>query len=251
MHRGCYPPVPTAAAPRTLSTVRRTFRSLALVALLAAISGSSAAAQDIDSPYRFVETRLEAAMYVGYTGPAEGRFGYGPQGGPTIGGRFGADISNFFGMEAFLAYSSLERDIIDPTGDDGPRAISTATVEQYQLDLRARIQLTGRRSWNGIQPMLYGGIGLRGSLSSSQPGDFAIAEQYRFDTGGAQFAANGGALVRAILGDHWTVRAEAGVLLYRIGTPPGYSEPELDLGNVGQDEWVNAPTFGISLGYRF
>lgn len=227
------------------------FRSFALVVLLAAGAAGSASAQDIDSPYRFVETRREASIYVGYTAPAEGQFGFGPQGGPTLGGRFGFDISNFFGLDAHIAYATLERNVIDPTGAEGPRPISTATVDQYQIELRARVQLTGRRSWYGIQPMLYGGIGLRGDLSDTQAGDLAIAEQYRFEAGGTQFAANGGGMVRFILGDHWAVRAEAGLLLYRIGTPPGYSEPELNLGSVGQDEWVNAPTFGISLGYRF
>jgi len=230
--------------------VRRIFRSIASVALLAALAPGIAIAQEIDSPYRFVETRREASLYAGYIGPAEGQFGFGPQGGPIFGARFGVDISNFFGLDAHVAFASLERDVIDPTGDDGPRAISTAAVDQYQAELRLRLQLTGRRSWHGLQPMLYGGIGIRGDLAGTQLGDLAVAEQYRYETG-TQFSANGGALVRVILGDRWSARVEAGALLYQLSTPGGYSEPELDLGPVGQDEWVTAPTFGFSLGYRF
>jgi len=241
----------TASPPRTLPTVRRTFRFIALTALALALGAGSAAAQDIDSPYRFVEKRKEASIYAGYTGPAEGRFGFGPQGGPTLGARFGVDISNFLGLDAHLAYASLERNVVDPTGAEGPRAISTAAVDQYQLELRARIQLTGRRSWYGLQPQLYGGIGLRGDLAGTQAGDFAVAEEFRFEPSSSQFSANGGVLVRVILGDRLTARIEAGALLYRLGTPGGYTDPELDFGSVGRNQWANASNFGISLGYRF
>jgi len=241
---------PLHASPEPTPIVRRPLRPIAAALAVLALGVDPAAGQEIDSPYRFVETRREISIFAGWFSGAEGRFGFGPKSGPTVAGRFGVGITDLFGLDAHVAFASLERDVVDPTGADGPRPVATASVDQYQAEIRARLQLTGRRTWNGIQPMLYFGIGLRGDFAGTQIGDLAVAEEFRYDPG-TQFAANAGAIVRVILGDRWSLRAEAGALLYQLGTPGGYSDPELELGPVGENEWVQAPNFGLSLGYRF
>jgi len=239
-------PSPTPALP----IVRR---SLLLVLLSTLIGGGAvrpASAQDIDSPYRFVETGREAALHSGWMSPAEGRFGFGPQAGPTFGLRFGVSVAGPIELEADLSWASLTRDVIDPTGVDGPARISEADVSQYHALIKMQGSIVGRRTWNGLQPVLWVGLGLRGDFSGAQAGDLAIAEQYRYDTG-TKFAATFGGMIRLIVSDRWSARFEAGSLLYRLDTPGGYSEPDLGFEAVGQNEWVNAPSFGLSLGYRF
>jgi len=153
-------------------------------------------------------------------------------------------------LEADLGWSSLERDVIDPTGEDGPSPVSEADVGQYHALIRMQGSIVGRRTWNGLQPVVWAGLGLRGDFRGTQTGDLAIAEQYRYDTG-TKFAATFGGMIRFIVADRWSARLEAGALLYRLDTPGGYSEEGLGFEAVGENEWVNAPSFGLSLGYRF
>lgn len=230
--------------------MRRFQPSLALLVVLSVALARPATAQEISSPYRFVETRREVAVFTGWMSEAPGRFGYGPQAGPTLGFRFGVSVAGPLELEADLGWASLTRDVIDPTGSGGPAAIGEADVGQYHALLRLQMAVTGRRTWNGLQPVLWTGIGLRGDFQGTQTEDLAIAEQYRYDTG-TKFAATFGGMVRFILGERWSGRLEAGAMLYRLDTPAGYSEEELGFEAVGENEWVTAPSFGLSLGFRF
>lgn len=228
-------------------------RPLLLALLSTVIAGGtalSASAQEITSPYRFVETSREVALYSGWMAPAEGRFGFGPQSGPMVGLRFGVGVAGPIELEADLGWASLQRDVIDPTGQDGPSRISEADVDQYHALIKMQGSIVGRRTWNGLQPVVWAGLGLRGDFLGTQTGDLAIAEQYRYETG-TKFAATFGGMIRLIAGDRWSARLEASALLYRLDTPGGYSEEGLGFEAVGEDEWVNAPSFGLSLGYRF
>lgn len=256
------PVKPAARRPSTREDRRRPFptptllnvrRSLLLVLLSTLIAGGAvrpASAQEITSPYRFVETGREVALHAGWMAPAEGRFGFGPQAGPTMGLRFGISVAGPIELEADLGWSSLTRDVVDPTGPDGPSPISEADVSQYHALVKMQGSIVGRRTWNGLQPVLWAGLGLRGDFEGTQTGDLAIAEQYRYETG-TQFAATFGGMLRFIVADRWSARLEAGALLYRLDTPAGYSEEALGFEAVGESEWVNAPSFGLSLGYRF
>ena len=230
--------------------MRRFQPSVALLAVLAVATVRPASAQDISSPYRFVETRREVSLYSGWMADAPGRFEFGPRGGPAFGLRFGVSVAGPIELEADFGYATLTRDVIDPTPAAGPTAISEADVGHYHALVRLQAAITGRRTWNGIQPLIWAGIGLRGDLEDVQNADLAIAEQYRYDTG-TKFASTFGGALRVVLGERWAARLEAGAVLYRLDTPAGYSEEALGFEAVGQDEWVTAPTFGLSLGYRF
>jgi hypothetical protein len=230
--------------------VRRFHPALTLLAVLTASAVRPASAQEISSPYRFIETGRELSAFSGWMSDATGRFGFGPRGGPTFGLRFGVGVAGPIELEADLGWSSLTRDVIDPTGSGGPAVIAEADVGQYHALVRLQTAITGRRTWNGMQPLFWTGIGLRGDFSGTQSADLAIAEQYRYDTG-TKFAATFGGLIRFVIGERWAGRLEAGALLYRLDTPAGYSEEDLGFEAVGQDEWVTAPTFGVSFGYRF
>ena len=230
--------------------MRRFHTFLALVAVLSAAIARPASAQDISSPYRFVETTRELAVFAGYMTDAPGRFDFGPRSGPSLGLRFGLGVAGPIEIEADLGYSALTRDVVDPTGAGGPAAIGEADVGQYHILARLQTAITGRRTWNGMQPLFWMGLGLRGDTEGTQTADLAIAEQYRYDTG-TKFAATFGGVIRFVFGERWAGRLEAGALLYRLDTPAGYSEEELGFVAVGQDEWVTAPTFGLTFGYRF
>lgn len=230
--------------------VRRILLHLVLALVPAAALAGPSSAQEIDSPYRFIETRKEMALFGGWMAPAEGRFGYGPQSGPTFGFRFGVSVAGPLELEADLGWSALTRDVIDPTPEAGPSVVGEADVRQYHALLRLQAPITGRRTWNGLQPVLWTGLGLRGDAAGTQIGDLAISEQYRVQTG-TQFAATFGGMVRLVVSERWAIRLEGGALLYRLDTPGGYSEEALGFEAVGQNEWVTAPSFGLSLGYRF
>jgi hypothetical protein len=211
---------------------------------------TSLEAQTIPSPYRFIDKGKEISLHGGFVGGSPGRFGFGPAGGPSFGARFGIDLGNLVALEGLGSYGLLTRDVIDPTGEDGLATVSESDVQQLTIEARLRVNLTGRRTWNHVQPYIAFGLGLTTDFAGVQQGDLAVQEQYRFDPG-SKFSVSGSGGLRVILGERLVGRVEGSLLLYQIDTPGGYSEVELGLTGVGQSEWINQPSLSIGLGYLF
>ena len=94
----------------------RTIAPIALISIgaLVGISGE-AAAQQISSPYEFIERKRDIGPIGGYIFADRGAANVGPSSGPYFGLQGTFSVSNPLKLSAFVAYFPGERDVIDPT----------------------------------------------------------------------------------------------------------------------------------------
>lgn len=224
-------------------------------AAIFALAPASVAGQNIPSPFRYVETRQEAGLVFGYTEAARGRFGFGPAGGLRFGGRWGVELSGPLGFEAVAGAISGTRDVInpariDPSGQVDPK-IGEADVLLGTVDARLRFTFTGGdRAWHGLSPYFLAGGGLVFDLSSDQAIDQELEADARFDFG-TSFLGTFGAGTRYYLTERLALRGDAVFSLWKIDTPPGFSDPEFGIEAVEESEWTSAAHFTISAVVRF
>lgn len=219
-----------------------------IVALLALTA--PAAAQDIASPYRYIELGQEASAFVGVLEADAGRFGFGPSSGPLYGVRYGLELSGPVALEAVSSFVSTERDVVNPGRPEGDRVVDEAEIDLLFVDARVRFALTGRRTWNRMQPFLYGGIGLAFNLADFQREDQVLDEADRFDFG-TEIVPLLGAGARIFLNERVAIRTEAQLTLYRLDVPEGFRDPARGFENVAESEWVNSGVFTVGLAYLF
>jgi hypothetical protein len=219
--------------------------NLAVGALLSPIR-----AQTIPSPYRFVDSRQEAGVFLGTVRTGEGRFGFGPRSGMAVGARYGVDVSGPFGLEGGVTYLPTQRDLVDPRRAEGDRIRGEGDASLLLIDARLRFALTGRRTWNNLQPFVFAGAGGAIDLAGDPEEDELLREEDRFELGFSLLGSLGGG-VRWMLGERFVLRGEAQLTLWQLDTPQGYLDTSLGFEAVQQVEWVNNGAFTVGLAYRF
>ena len=225
---------------------------LATVVVLVCLAGAApAAAQSIPSPYRFIERGQEAGAYVGHVALDRGRFGFGPKGGVFYGGSYAVAVGGLVALEGAVSFMPTERDVVNPRRVEGDRVLDDpAEVALVNLSARLRFNLTGRRTWNRIQPYAVVGAGLIFDAEGRQVEDQRLEEDERFDFG-TTFAGVFGAGARVMLTDRIALRGEAAVTLYQLEVPEGWFDPELEIEDVAESEWASAGTFTLGAAYLF
>lgn len=228
-------------------------RPLLLTLVCGAVVAPSAEAQQIPSPYRYLETGQQAGAFVGTLAPGRGAFGLAPGPGTLLGVRYGIEISGPFSLEGVARGLSTTRDVLDPRRAPGDRKIGEADALLTSLDVRLKFTLTGRRTWYGLSPYVMAGGGIVWNMGGEQEIDERLlpADRYSF---GTSFLALLGLGVRWLPTDYLELRADGGLDLYQIDTPVGYQDPDRDLGfefAAPESEWVNGleGTFGIAIRY--
>lgn len=230
--------------------VMRTMSVSAVLLLLAWGVGNRALdAQQVPSPYRFVETRQEAGFFVARIETGTGPFDLGPRSGIAYGARYGLDLSGPFGLEATVSQLSTTRNVIDPRRLADPR-LGEADVSLIAIDGRVRFSLTGRRTWHSLSPFLFAGAGVVLDAASRPELDEGLTEELRFRFGTNFLAAAGGG-VRWMVSERFLLRGDAHLSLWQLDTPEGFQDPELELEPASRREWTNNGTFSIGLAYRF
>lgn len=227
-------------------TIPVCFLALCLAGPLAAPAGG----QSIPSPYRFVDTRQEAGVFVGTTSAAKGRFGFGPAGGMSLGGRWGVDLSGPLGFEVAAAVISGTRDIINPAKVVGDLKIGEADQRVAMADARLRLTLTGDRTWHRLAPFVVFGGGLAFGFGADSALDEQLDNDDRFHFG-TTFVGTVGSGVRLILTDQLALRGDALFSLWKIKTPPGFSESARGFPNVEESEWSSGRHLAVTLVYRY
>jgi hypothetical protein len=229
--------------------IRTLPRALAAAAAFAALPVPGAA-QRIPSPFRFVETRQEAGIFVGSSSVSAGRFGFGPAGGTQLGARWGVNLSGPLGLEGVASTISGSRDVVNPARAEGDRVVGEADVSIATLDARLRFTLTGNRTWHSLEPFIVAGGGIAFDLSGSDPTDEELEAQDRFDFGTSFFGTLGGG-TRLSLTDRLALRGDAVFSLWKLKTPPGFSDPERGFERVEESQWVKGLHLSVSAVVRF
>ena len=226
--------------------MRVSFRmTLAASLIVTAVGAGRAGAQTIPSPYTFLERAQEAGAFVGYVTFDKGRFGYGPSGGLVLGGRYGVQLAGPVSLEGVLGFVASERDVVNPGRDEGDRVVGTVDAGMTTVEARIKFSLTGDRAWRGLSPFLVVGAGLVVDAAGISPldDDLEPADRFEFGTG---FLATLGGGTRWFVTDGFALRVDGVFSLWRLDTPPGFSDPARGFAAVEEGEWVRGLGITIS-----
>lgn len=216
------------------------------LALLTGVSlPASGAGQTIPSPYSFIETRHEAGAFGGWIDPDTGPFGFGPGAGSLVGLRYAIELSGPFSLEAVGSTILGERDVVDPRRSAGNRVIGQEDSFLTSVDARLKFALNGRRTWHGLGPYLTAGGGVVFDLAGEGALDRELEDTDRFGFDTSFLGILGGG-VRFFPAARLMFRVDAESRFWKIKTPSGFSDPDLNLGPVSEDQWVTG--LGITLG---
>jgi hypothetical protein len=221
-----------------------------VTALFGTFVPAPSSAQTIPSPFRFVDTRQEAGLFVGTSSMAKGRFGFGPAGGVHMGARWGIELSGPLGFETVAGAISGTRDVINPAKVVGDLKIGEADVVMGVVDARLRFTLTGDRTWHRLAPFIVAGGGIVFDVSPTAVIDDELLPDDRFD-GGTSFFGTTGAGARLLLTDRFAIRGDGVFSLMKINTPPGFSDTARGFPGVEKSEWVSGLHLTLALVARF
>jgi hypothetical protein len=108
------------------------------------------------------------------------------------------------------------------------------------------LNLTGQRSFHGIVPVIYTGVGLASDLDKSVDADpFNLGTTFAFSLAGG---------LRIVPGGRFQVRADVGTYLYQIKYPTGYYLTATDNtavlpANQAKNFWKRNGAFTLGVSY--
>jgi hypothetical protein len=231
--------------------MRAALQIISALALGAVLSPSSALyGQAIPSAYSFIDTRQEVGLYAGYMNASTGRFGYGPSGGLMYGARYGLQLAGPASLEGVVGLVSGTRDVINPARAEGDRKIGEGDVRITTVDARLKFSATGDRAWHHLSPFLVMGAGVAFDLADPAEADAVLEERdvYEF---GTSFFGSLGVGTRWFVSDRFAVRTDGTFSLWRLKTPPGFSDTDRAFESVDDREWVRGLSVSVSLLYRW
>ena len=226
----------------------------------AGLTPAAAGAQEIPSPYDFLDTSQGVYGYATYILTDRGPLDMGPHSAPAVGAGYSLRISGPFTLDARLAYFPTNRTVYDmdlavdsATLVADPKAdlteIGEASLSLAILDASLRFDLTGPRTWYNLQPYALVGVGgvLRvtsdNDVEETLPTDLDIRVRFRNGVTG-----HVGAGVEWHATDRFTLRLDARDVLWKVHIPDGFQRP----GRVIETEpWVQNVHLSIGLGFRF
>lgn len=218
--------------------------------VFAALTPAPAHAQTIPSPYSYVERRQEAGAFVGVMDAARGRFGFGPAGGMVYGARYGLELSGPISLEGVARLVDGTRDVVNPGRVEGDRIVGEADALMGTVDARLKFSFTGQRAWHGLSPFIVAGGGIALDLAGSSEAEAGLEPADVFDFG-TSFFGTAGLGTRWFLTDRIAARVDGIFSLWRLDTPPGFSDPARGFESVPESEWARGLTVTLSLLYRW
>lgn len=233
----------------------------AAVAFAAVLAGAVAAAplraqvghEPPESPFRDLEYKQEVTLLGGYFNAASDVAGVAPQSGPMVGLRYELRIGGPAQLYTRLARVSSERRLLDASAADSTARISgTSGRGIYLADAGISLSLTGQKSWHGLIPVVYGGLGIAADPNGDADAQSDTTQRgYKF---GTPFALSVGGGVRWVPGGRFQLRADVSDYLYQIKYPASFFTAPTGftplLGpDVKQNQWKNnlALTLGASV----
>lgn len=225
---------------------------LAAVVVALAFGGSSASAQRIDSPYRFLEHGQFVGVYAGHVWTPEGRLALGPESAMTAGVRWALRVSGPFAISADAGYTPTTRPVRDTAfvaADSAYALVGEADVKLLTVMANLRISLMGARTWHGLHPFLELGGGAAVDLAGTAPAESELPADVRWDFG-TSFAGQAGAGIEWFPSQRVSIRADARNVLWKLKVPEAFQFAETARGRrVAGSEWEN--NFSLSAGLSF
>ena len=205
-------------------------------------------AQSISSPYRFLDTSQEAGVFVAHISTGESTLGIHSSSGVAFGARYSIVLSGPFMIEADVMYFPTRHAVLDTLVVDS--AFSRIGEADHSLVIGTaalRLNLTGQRTWNKLQPFILFGVGGVAEVTRDKDAVNAAPQDARIESG-TSFAGKVGAGVAFVPASRVAIRLDASNLLWKVKTPAA-----LLRGNIGRpiptDEWVHTLTLtaGVSI----
>ena len=192
-----------------------------LLGLVLAAAAAPLGAQGVDvgyppprSPFRDLEFKQEATLFGGYYLAGKDPAGVALQSGPMFGIRYEVGVGGPAQIVARLSHVQSERLVVNPVEPAATRNLGVRKWPLYLADFGMSLNLTGQRSWHGLVPIAYAGVGLASDLNKKVEED-----PYRLGTTFA-FSLAGG--LRIVPGGRFQMRADVGTWLYQIKYPDQY-----------------------------
>ncbi len=223
---------------------------VALTSLLGAAVPQRSEAQTIPSPYRFIERRHDAGMFVGILQERRGDLGIGPGGGVMIGARYAIEFRGPLAAELSGYVVPTDRVVFQAGEEIGLVPLGKADMVLTGIDARLRFTLTGDRTWRGLAPFVMAGGGVLGAFSEESPLEAEMVAANKVDFGPSALFL-GGLGTRWIPGDRLTIRAEATYNFWRQGTPTGWVAFQEDIEGPLKTQWIGSAGLALGVSYRF
>ena len=231
--------------------MRPAFQILATLVLGTTLSTASpVVGQAIPSPYSFIEAKQDFGLFAGYMSAKTGRFGYGPSGGQLYGGRYGLQLAGPMSLEGVAGIVSGTRDVVDPRRAEGDRIIGEGDVLITTIDARLKFSATGDRAWHSLSPFVVFGGGVAFDLESPPEQDAILESRDVFEFG-TTFFGTVGIGTRWFISNRFALRTDGTFSLWRLKTPPGFSDADRAFESVEDREWVRGLSISASLLYRW
>ncbi|HET7456607.1 MAG TPA: hypothetical protein VFJ74_03065 [Gemmatimonadaceae bacterium] len=190
---------------------------LAALAALSLATATTASAQvgytPEKSPFRDIEFRQELTLVTGYFAASKDAAGVAPQSGAMLGAHYEVHVGGPAYFSAELSRVFSQRNVIDPTQNEGLRSLGTKSVPLYLTDVGLVLNLTGQKSLHHLVPLVKGGLGIASDFGGADKGG------YKF---GTTFAFVFGAGLKYVPGGNLQLRADVTDYLYQIQFPTSY-----------------------------
>lgn len=240
--------------------IKRSIFAAGLLAAVGLAGPTPTDAQNITSPYDFVERSHSLYAFGSAVFTERGAVDTGPGSGYATGFGYNFRISGPFNIAARVAYLPTDRRVYTDSATSadslalqadpmtGLHQVATANISLVLLDASLRFDVTGPRTWHRIQPYFL--IGAGGVLVQSEartgedqlPPDVQL--QVRFRDG---FTGHVGAGFEVHLSDRLTVRADARDVLWKLHIPQGFRTP----GRViDAEQWVQSAHLSLGITVR-
>ena len=225
---------------------------LCLSLLLCALGARGAAAQEIDSPYRFVDPGQQVNAFIGLIETDPGTLELGPESGMGYGIRYGIRLTGPFSIEGagmlFPTTRVVQDTVIEADGDTvtaplEPRAEPDLTLGLVTADLR--FDITGPRTWHRLMPFALLGVGAAFTMSADDEADAELGSNLRYDFG-TRLVGELGAGVEWFPAERLTVRLDARNMLWKIEAPVGLRTLDAPI-----EEWVQNFLLSAGVSFRF
>lgn len=218
--------------------------------MVVALSASGAAAQDIDSPYRFVDPGQQVNAFIGAIETDVGALGLGPESDIAYGLRYGIRLAGPFSVEAAATMFPTARAIQDTVISGADTSLVATGVEADMtigvIAADLRFDLTGPRTWHRLMPYALLGIGAAFKITEDDAADESLEPNVRYDFG-TRLVGELGLGVEWIPIDRFALRLDARNMLWKIEAPVALQT----LDDAPSEEWVQNFLLSAGVSFRF